>query len=327
MLETIIFFIQKSLIRSVPMIFGATGEIITQKSGNLNLGVPGMMYMGGIAGLMGAFFYEKYAAVPSPFVGALIAVVCAILCAAFGALIYSVLTITFRANQNVTGLALSTFGVGFGNFFGGSISKLAGGVGQVSTRVTGSAFGATIPFLRDIPVIGNLLFSYGFLTYLSILLAIFVTWFLGHTRVGLNLRAVGESPATADAAGINVTKYKYISTCIGGAICGLGGLQFVMDYMSGTWTNNGFGELGWLSIALVIFSLWKPVHAIWGSMLFGALYMLYLYIPGLDRESQELFKMLPYLVTIVVLVLTSMRKKKEFQPPMSLGNAYFREER
>ena len=151
--------------------------------------------------------------------------------------------------------------------------------------------------------------------------------YINRTRRGLNLRAVGESPATADAAGISVTRYKYLATCIGGAICGLGGLYFVMEYSGGTWTNNGFGDRGWLAIALVIFARWNPLHAIWGSILFGALYILYLYIPGLGRSMQEIFKMLPYIVTIVVLVLTSLRKKKEDQPPESLGLPYFREER
>ena len=171
------------------------------------------------------------------------------------------------------------------------------------------------------------MFSYGFLTYLAVLLAIVLAFFLGKTRKGLNLRAVGESPATADAAGINVTAYKYLATCVGGGISGLGGLYFVMEYSGGTWTNNGFGNRGWLAIALVIFALWKPVNAIWGSILFGGLYILYLYIPGLDRGAQEIFKALPYVVTIVVLVITSLRKKREYQPPESLGLAYFREER
>ena len=260
-------------------------------------------------------------------VGFLIALVCALLAGALGGLIYSVLTISLRANQNVSGLALTTFGVGVGNFFGGSLSKLSGGVGQISVATTASAFREKLPLLKDIPVLGDVLFSYGFLTYFAILLSVYLAWYINRTRRGLNLRAVGESPATADAAGISVTRYKYLATCIGGAICGLGGLYFVMEYSGGTWTNNGFGDRGWLAIALVIFARWNPLHAIWGSILFGALYILYLYIPGLGRSMQEIFKMLPYIVTIVVLVLTSLRKKKEDQPPESLGLPYFREER
>ena len=152
-------------------------------------------------------------------------------------------------------------------------------------------------------------------------------WILKRTRVGLNLRAVGENPATADAAGINVNAYKYLATCIGGAIAGLGGLYFVMDYTTGAWTNNGFGDRGWLAIAIVIFALWKPSSAIFSSFVFGGLYIASVYIPGLLGWQKELIKMLPYLVTIVVLVFTSSRKKREHQPPQSLGLSYFREER
>lgn len=320
-------FLQKAITQGIPLLLGANGEILTEKSGNLNLGIPGLMYMGGVAGLIGAFLYENSTATPIPFVGMLIALLCCLVCSALGAFIYSVLTITLRANQNVTGLALTTFGMGFGNFFGGSLSKLAGGVGQLSTASTASAFRAKIPGLSEIPVLGELLFSYGFLTYLAIVLTLALSFFLFKTRVGLNLRAIGESAATADAAGINVSRYKYIATVVGGMMAGLGGLYFVMEYTGGTWVNNGFGDRGWLAIALVIFARWRPLNAIWGSFLFGGLYILYLYIPGLTRDMQEIFKALPYVVTIVVLVITSLRKKREDQPPAGLGLAYFRESR
>lgn len=326
-MTVLLTFIQKAIGQAVAILFGATGEIVTEKSGNLNLGIPGIMYMGGIAGLMGAFFYENGNENPNAFVGLLISFIATLLVSALGGLIYSFLTITLRANQNVVGLSLTTFGVGFGNFFGGSISKLAGGVGQISVKTTAEAFRITIPVLSDIPFIGKLLFSYGFLTYLSVVLAIVMSIFLSRTRRGLNLRAVGENPATADAAGINVSLYKYTATISGAMIAGLGGLYFVMEYLGGTWSNNGFGDRGWLAIALVILALWKPVNAIWGSFLFGGLYILYIYIPGLTRATQELFKMLPYVVTILVLILTSRRDKPENQPPASLGTAYFREER
>lgn len=323
----ILTFIQKAIVQGIGILFGSIGEIVTEKSGNLNLGIPGLMYMGGIAGLMGAFFYENSVANPIPFVGLLISLLFALACSALGALIYSFLTITLRANQNVVGLALTTFGIGFGNFFGGSISKLAGGVGQVSVATTAKAYQASIPGLNKIPVIGKLLFSYGFLTYTALILAFLISFYLLKTRSGLNLRAVGENPGAADAAGINLNKYKYIATVVGGAIAGLGGLYFVMEYLGGTWTNNGFGDRGWLAVALVIFSLWDCRKAILGSFLFGGLYILYMYIPGLSRGVQELFKMSQYLVTIVVLVITSMQRKRENQGPEMLGIAYFREER
>ncbi|WFR57956.1 ABC transporter permease [Anaerocolumna sp. AGMB13025] len=326
-MSLILTFIQNAIGQGVSILYGASGEIVTEKSGNLNLGIPGIMYMGGISGLMGAFFYEKSTEHPNAFAGLVISILVTLLASAFGGLIYSILTITLRANQNVVGLALTTFGVGFGNFFGGSISKLAGGVGQISVKTTAAAFRARIPGLSEIPVIGDVLFSYGFLTYLSVILAVLLTYFLKRTRKGLNLRAIGEDPATADAAGINVSRYKYIATVSGAAIAGLGGLYFVMEYLGGTWTNNGFGDRGWLAIALVILALWKPVNAIWGSFLFGGLYILYIYLPGLTRATQELCKMLPYVVTIIVLILTSKRNKQENQPPASLGEAYFREDR
>ncbi len=320
-------FIQKAIVQGICILFGALGEILTEKSGNLNLGIPGIMYMGGISGLMGSFLYEMNTENPSAVVGVLISFICAFVCAALGGLIYSVLTITLRVNQNVTGLALTIFGTGFGNFFGGSISKLAGGVGQISVKTTARAYTARIPGLSKLPVIGDVIFGYGFLTYLCIIAAIVLSVLLFRTRWGLNLRAVGENPGTADAAGINVTRYKYLSTCIGAGLAGLGGLYFVMEYSGGTWTDNGFGDRGWLAVALVIFALWKPLNAVWGSFLFGALYILYLYIPGLGRSMQEVFKALPYLVTIIVLIFTSFRKKKEHQPPAGLGLPYFREER
>lgn len=323
----ILVFIQKAILQAISILFGSIGEIITEKSGNLNLGIPGLMYMGGIAGLVAAFTYENAVASPIPFVGMLISLIFALLISALGALIYSFLTISLRANQNVVGLALTTFGIGFGNFFGGSISKLAGGVGQVSVATTARAYQAAIPLLSKIPVVGKLLFSYGFLTYIAIILAFVISYVLRKTRIGLNLRAIGENPAAADAAGLNINKYKYIATIVGGAIAGLGGLYFVMEYLGGTWTNNGFGDRGWLAVALVIFSLWDCRKAILGSLLFGALYILYLYIPGLSRGAQELFKMSQYLVTIVVLIAISSRKKMENQPPEHLGRAYFREDR
>ena len=223
-MSVLIVFIQKAIVQGICILYGALGEIMTEKSGNLNLGIPGIMYMGGISGLMGAFLYEKDNPDPNALVGVLISFLCAFACAAIGGLIYSILTITLRVNQNVTGLALTIFGTGFGNFFGGSISKLAGGVGQISVKVTGSAYTAKIPGLSKIPVIGGILFNYGFLTYLCIIIAVLLSFFLFKTRAGLNLRAIGENPGTADAAGINVIKYKYLSTCIGAGLAGLGGL-------------------------------------------------------------------------------------------------------
>ena len=327
-MKQLISLFQAGIMFGTVILFGATGEILTEKSGNLNLGVPGIMYLGGIVGLMGVFFYEMYTPIPNKLLCIIIAMFCAFAASMLGGLIYSVLTISLRANQNVTGLTLTIFADGFSNFFGGSLNKLAGGVGQISVSTTSAAFRACLPFAKDLPPALNMLLGYGFMVYLAVVVAFIVNWFINRTSVGLNLRAVGENPATADAAGINVTRYKYLATCIGAGISGLGGLYYVMDYTKGTWdSDGGIGRLGWLAVALVIFSSWKPKRGIWGAYLFGMLSWLYFYLPGLTRRSMELFKMLPYLFTVLVLIFVSLRRSRENQPPEGLGLPYFREER
>ena len=324
----VIQLLQSAVCFGTVIMFGAIGEILTEKSGNLNLGVPGIMYLGGIAGLAASFFYEFNNPAPSPIICLILSLVAAFLASALGGLLYSFLTITLRANQNVTGLTLTIFGGGVANFFGGSLNTMAGGVGQISVATTSAIYRANINNVTDQGTIGKLLLSYGYMVYLAIVVAIVMAWFLNRTRTGLNLRAVGENPATADAAGINVTRYKYLATCVGAGISGMGGLYYTMDYIKGTWANDGTIEsLGWLAVALVIFATWRSVNAIWGSYLFGLLFWVYLIIPNLGRKDIELFKMLPYVVTIVVLIAISLRKKRENQPPASLGLPYFREER
>lgn len=328
----IVQFICRAILLGVPLLYGSTGEIVTEKSGHLNLGIPGIMYVGAISSVIGSFLYENACGNDVNNMNSVLAVLIPFVCAVFGSvlmgLIYSFFTVTLRVNQNVTGLALTTFGVGIGNFFGGSLVKLTNSeMPSVILSKTSGFFNFELPFAEKAGVIGELFFSHDFLTYFAIIVALVVSFVLNRTRVGLNLRSVGENPATADAAGINVIKYKYIATCVGSAIAGLGGLQYVMVYANGVWSNNAFGDRGWMAIALVIFSIWKPSLAIIGSFLFGALCNLNNYIPGLGTETQELFKMLPYVVTIIVLVFTSMRKKREYQPPASLGVSYFREDR
>ena len=325
-------FICRAILLGVPLWYGSTGEIVTEKSGHLNLGIPGIMYVGAVGGVVGAFLYENACgndiANMSPLLAVLIPFICSLLGSMLMGLIYSFLTVTLRANQNVTGLALTTFGIGLGNFFGGSLIKLTDSdLPNVVLTKTSGFFSQKLPFADDLGWFGEIFLSHDFLTYLSVVIALIVAFVLNRTRVGLNLRSVGENPATADAAGINVTRYKYVATCIGSAIAGLGGLQYVMVYATGVWSNNAFGDRGWMAIALVIFALWKPSLAIFGSFLFGALCNANNYIQGLGTETQELFKMLPYVVTIIVLIITSMRKKREYQPPESLGLPYFREER
>lgn len=328
---TIVTFLQRAVMQGIPLLYGSTGEIMTEKSGNLNLGIPGIMYVGGISGVIGAFVYENSLDNLADANGFL-AVIIPLLSSLFGSLLmgllYCFLTVTLRANQNVTGLAITTFGVGFGNFFGGSLIKLTGAdVPSVALTTTSNFFRATLPAAETTGWFGKVFLSYGFLAYAAIIIAIICAVFLNRTRGGLHLRAVGENPATADAAGINVNRSKYLATCIGSMIAGLGGLYYVMDYACGVWSNDGFGDRGWLAIALVIFAIWRPNLGILGSIVFGGLYIVYLFIPGLAMRTQELFKMLPYIVTIIVLIFVSIKDKKENQGPQSLGLSYFREER
>ena len=329
---SLITFLHRAIMQGIPLLFGSTGEIMTEKSGNLNLGIPGVMYIGGMSGVIGAFLYENSLSSPSDAVGFL-AVMIPLLCCALGSLlaglIYCFLTVTLRANQNVTGLALTTFGTGFGNFFGGSLIKLVGSdVPSVALTTTSNYFRTTLPGAETTGWFGKLFLSYGFLAYAAVIIAIICSYFLNHTRAGLHLRAVGEGPNTADAAGISVTRYKYLAPIAGCMIAGLGGLYYVMDYACGVWSNDAFGDRGWLAIALVIFTIWRSNVGVFASILFGGLYILHMYIPtGSNPAVKELYKMLPYIVTIVVLCISSLRKKREDQPPQHLGLPYFREER
>ncbi|MBR2559529.1 MAG: ABC transporter permease [Firmicutes bacterium] len=328
----LISFIPRAVMQSIPLLYGSTGETISEKSGNLNLGLPGVMYVGAICGVIGAFFYENKcggsAENMNGFLAVMIPMISCLLGSLLMGLLYCFLTVTLRANQNVTGLAMTTFGVGFGNFFGGSLIKLTGAeVPSIALSATSSFFSKSLPFAGKLGVFGKLFLSYGFLAYLAIAIAFITSYVLKRTRTGLHLRAVGENPATADAAGISITRYKYLSTCLGCMVAGLGGLYYVMDYASGVWSNNAFGDRGWLAIALVIFTIWRPNISVFASFLFGGLYILYLFMPSSNLAVKELYKMLPYVVTIIVLIITSMRNKRETQPPESLGLPYFREER
>lgn len=324
-------FFAAMILNGITLLFGCIGETITEKAGHLNLGIPGIMYMGGIGAILGAFIYEANATNFNGFLAILSAVFFCVLLSALGGGIYAILTVSLRANQNVTGLALTTFGMGLANFLGGSLGKLAqGGSGVfVSVKRTSDAFTFFIPWLSErTGLFGELFFNsrYGFLTYIALILAVLVHFFFKKTRVGLNLKAVGENPQASDAAGINVTKYKYVAIMVGSIIAGLGGCYFVMNYLKGVWQHGALGDAGWLAVALVIFSLWRPLRSIWGALLFGALTVAYNYLHA-STSQQEILKMLPYLVTIIVLIVTSLNKRREDQPPGSLGLHYFREER
>lgn len=313
-MNMIIPFLTEAIRYGMTFLLGSTGETITEKSGHLNLGIPGIMSVGAACGCTAIYLCGPRTA---PFVTVLLAILAAFLGSAIVGLIYSFLTVSLRANQNVTGLVLTTFGVGVTNYM---ISKVG------SFAFAAKYFTKLFPFADKLGWFGELFLSYGILIYLAIAIAIAASFVLTRTRAGLHLRAVGENPATADAAGINVSLYRYVATCVGSGIAGLGGLCYIMDNLHGCW-EYAIEAIGWLAIALVIFTVWKPNIGIIGSIVFGALYNVSSYIPGLSFSQKDIFKMLPYVVTILVLIISSIRKKRENQPPASLGLSYFREER
>lgn len=323
-MTTAINFLHAAVLAGTPLLLGTIGEILTEKSGQLNLGVEGMMYMGAIAGLGAAWYTEQWLA-PGP-LAAVMALIFSFLVAAFGALIYAFLTITLRANQNVTGLTLTIFGTGFAKFFGEVLSNKAGGYVTCGPETKAAFAKIEIPYLTEIPVLGKLLFNYNWLVYLALVLALVMAWFFYRTRQGLKLRAVGEDPGAADAAGIPVIRMKYLATVIGGGLCGIGGMYMSMVNQKGIWVPECVAGYGWLAVALVIFATWSPLRAIYCAVIFGGLTILSLYlrIPGLDLQ---LYGMLPYLVTVLVLIVTSVRQSKEHAMPKSTGINYFREER
>ena len=327
-MSMIMSFIFAAVISGTPLMFGTAGEILTEKSGNLNLGVEGLMYMGGAFGLAGAFAYEQALGdSANGIVAVIIAIICSFAAGCLGSLIFSFITITLRANQNVTGLALTIFGTGVGQFVGEYLRIKAGGYVALSNNIKGYFSNSPFPkALQDIPVIGKLIFGYNFFVYFGLAVVIVLGIVINKSRTGLHLRAVGESPATADSAGINVEKYRYLATIIGGGISAMGGMVYITTTAACVWNHAGLDGVGWLSVALVIFCLWRPFNTLWGSVLFGALTILYLYL-HLNFIPTPIYKIFPYIVTVIVLILVSSRQRREDQPPAALGLAYFREER
>ena len=317
-------FLVSAISIATVLLYGCVGEIITEKAGHLNLGIPGIMCMGTAGGCLGVSIYMG--ALPSPtdaswFLIVLISLLFSTVFAAALGAIYAILTVTLRCNQNITGLAVTIFGGGATNF-------IMSFVDRTHFDYAGKLVSSTLPFADKLGGFGKVVFGHGIFVYLSIAAAVVCGFVLRRTRVGLHLRSVGESPATADAAGINVILYKYVAIIVGSAIAGIGGFYYIMDYIKGSWENAATIEaFGWLAIALVIFVLWKPNVGIFGAILFGGCYIVAYVLSNITPTQREIIKMLPYIVTIVVLVLTSIRKKREHQPPASLGLPYFREDR
>ncbi len=315
-------FIISAIRMGMSFLFGSTGETITEKAGHLNLGIPGVMCVGAACGCMAESLYTTAVGgidKANPVLAVILPILVSFIGGALMGLLFSFLTVTLRANQNVTGLALTTFGIGVSTYIMAQVKA-------ASYATASKFFTANLPFADDLGWFGQIFFSYGVMIYLAVAIALITSYVFKRTKVGLHLRAVGENPATADAAGINVTVYRYGATCIGSGIAALGGLCYIMDNLNGNWEYTT-DAIGWLAIALVIFTIWRPNIGIIGSIIFGALYIVSSYISGVPFNYKALIKMLPYVVTIIVLIVTSIRNKRENQPPANLGLSYFREER
>ena len=326
-------FIAFAIKFSTVFIFGATGEIINQKSGHLNMGTPGIMYLGAIGGVLGEAIYCT--SIPAgtalnPLLIVLIPILFAILFGAVGGLIFSFFTVTLHCNQNVTGLTLTTFGTALSKLLIDPITKLRIAKGSVHIiSDAGIALQSIIPssFYSKLGWFGEIFLSQSLFTYLGLVLAIVTAIVIAKTRIGLNLRAVGENAASADSAGINVNKYRYVATIIGGAIAGIGGAFFELDQVKGMINaGDAVDAYGWLALCIVIFAMWKPLLAIAASFLFAFLSSLPYYMSG-GGVLSYIFKMSPYIFTLLVLIGLSLFENKRNQPPANLGISYFREER
>lgn len=327
-INVLTLFLFNIVLVNIPLLYGTVGEIVVEKAGSLDLGVEGTMAVGAIFG------YLAGCAADSMAVGLLVSFLAAGLCG----LLFAVLTVSFQANQNVTGLTITTFGLGLYFFVGKGLGErwpaMAG-----SAALTGGFSAVELPLLSKIPVAGKVLFSQNALVYLGVAVAVLVWWYLNFTKTGLRLRAVGENPGAADSVGVNILLYKYIHLIAGSGIMGLGGFYMALN-MSGSFegSNCWINGYGWIAIALVIFANWNPALAILGTMVFGFFNTLQIYsgalagaFPGglgwLNAVPAQLFKALPFIITAIVLIASSVRKREGSGQPAALGLNYFREER
>ena len=323
----VIAFLSMSIKFSTVFLFGATGEIINQKSGHLNMGTPGIMYMGALGGILGERIYLDSVAADASlnsFMVFFIPLIFAIIFGALGGLIFSFFTVTLHCNQNVTGLTLTTFGVGLSCFF----------IGTMNTdrmAEAGLLLQNAFPIFVGQNWFCDIFLSQSWFTYLGIIVAIAAALINSKNRVGLNLRAVGENASAADSVGINVNRYRYVATIIGGAISGIGGAFYELDNVKGMFNvADGIDAFGWLALCIVIFSMWRPLIAVGASFLFACLSIAPTFFApylGAAGYATYLLKMVPYIATIVVLIIVSIFNSKKTQPPANLGVSYFREDR
>lgn len=315
-IDLLVSILAVSIQAGTSLVYATIGEIFTERSGILNLGLEGIMIMGAVTAFAGAFHSDSL----------IVGLVVAMLVGAFLASIHAFLTISLRTDQVVTGLALTLFGIGLASFLGQRLGPggkpLVGEVGPKFTKVT-------ISVLSEIPYLGAAVFRQDPLVYGMFILVPVSSFIIYKTRPGLHLRAVGENPATADAMGISVTGSRYLYTILGGMLIGLGGAHLSLAYTPG-WTENLTGGRGWIAIALVIFATWDPWRALVGALLFGGVNAIQFRLQAAGTTIPAAFLgMLPYILTIVVLVIITWWDtfSKRVGAPAALGTPYVREER
>ncbi len=327
-LGVITSFIHNIVVYNIPLLYGTTGEILVEKSGSLNLGVEGIMAVGAIFGYICGCYANSLG------VGVAVAFLAGALCG----LLFAALTVSLQANQNITGLTLTTFGLGVYFFVGNGLKAQGWPAMNDYANIKNGFADLPIPVLSQIPLVGRGLFSHNILVYLGVAIALGMWWYLNRTTPGLKLRAIGENPGSADSVGINVTRMKYLHICLGCGIMGIGGYYMGLN-MSGSFNSscwiNGYG---WIAVALVIFANWNPALAIGGTFIFGFFNTLRVSgsslaaaFPGilgwLAMIPTQLYQALPFLITAIVLVVSSIRQKEGSGLPAALGLNYFREER
>jgi general nucleoside transport system permease protein len=303
-IDTILIVLAATLRAGTPLVFAALGELVTERSGVLNLGLEGMMLTGAVVGFI----------VDANGGGVVLGFVAAMAAGVVLSMVFGYLTLTLRASQVPTGLALTIFGIGLSAFLGLNYrDKVIDGVHPIN-----------VPGLSDLPFVGPLLFAHDPLVYLSIALFIAVSWFLYRSHAGLVLRGVGESHDIAHAIGYRVIRIRYLAVAFGGAMSGLAGGYLSLAYTP-MWADNMTAGRGWIALALVVFATWRPARVMLGAYLFGGVTILQLHLQGAGFAiSPQLLSTLPYLATIVVLVIISRDATKiRRNAPGALGKAFY----
>ena len=330
MIDVLTLFLFNIVIYSIPLLYATCGEIMVEKSGSLNLGVEGTMAIGAIFGFLAGC---KADSLP-------VAVLVSFISAALVGAIFCVFTITLQANQNVTGLTITTIGVAVYFFVGNGLGA-NWPVYRECTRLVSGFADIEIPGLSAIPVIGKAFFSHNILVYFAVIVAVLIWLYFEKTSIGLRLRAIGENPGAADSLGVDLVKYKYLHIMAGSGIMGIGGLYMGLN-MGGTFegSNCWINGYGWIAIALVIFANWSTTHAIVGTFVFGFFNTLRVYnmpiattFPNafgwLSKVPAQVFSALPFIVTLLVLIVNSVRSRKtnKSNAPTAIGINYYREDR